>query len=160
MDPGHAHWYYRDPTAPEPNQPRALGVIAVIEQDGAVLLERRTDAPLWSLIAGMVHDNESLSEALRREVHEETGLLVSDFALFGTFTDPTRIVRYPDGNSYRVASFVYSVEVQSFEGLRASPESEDLRFFPKTDLHTVDMPATQRPIVDRLISGALPPHLD
>jgi 8-oxo-dGTP pyrophosphatase MutT (NUDIX family) len=77
---------------------RRLGVMALIERDGSLLLERRADAPLWSLIAGGVEDTETLAEALRREVLEETGLIVVGHDLFGTFSDPTRIIRYPDGN--------------------------------------------------------------
>ena len=114
----HSHFYYRDADAPEPNQPRSLSVIALIERDGTLLLERRADAPLWSLIAGMVNDEESLVDGLRREVLEETGLTVTGFELFGTFTDPSRIVSYPDGSVYRVASFAYSVLSRVF---RRSP---------------------------------------
>jgi 8-oxo-dGTP pyrophosphatase MutT (NUDIX family) len=154
------HFYFQDPTAPAPNHPRTLGVIAIIERDGTVLLERRTDAPLWSLVAGMVNDTESLSDALQREVHEETGLRVSRYTLFGTFSDPSRIVSYPDGNAYRVASIVYLVEVETFAGLCASSESEELRFFPKSQLPDLEMPATQRPIVDSLLSDQPPPYLD
>jgi 8-oxo-dGTP pyrophosphatase MutT (NUDIX family) len=155
-----AHFYFRDETAPEPNRPRGLGVLALIERDGSLLLERRTDAPLWSLIAGAVEDTESLTDALRREVQEETGLAVSGYALFGTFSDPSRIVSYPDGNVIRVASFAYLVEVESFEGLRPSSESEELRFFPLDELAGLDMPATQSPVIERLLAGAAPPHLE
>jgi len=157
---GRSHFYYRDPRAPEPNHRRTLSVIALIERDGSILLERRTDAPVWSLIAGMVEDTETLTQALRREVREETGLTVSSYELFGTFTDPTRIVSYADGNVFRVASFVYFVTVESFGGLRPSSESEQLRFFPKTEILELDLPATQRHIVERLVSGDPPPHLE
>jgi 8-oxo-dGTP pyrophosphatase MutT (NUDIX family) len=156
----HARFYFRDETAPEPNRPRGLGVLALIARDGSLLLERRTDAPLWSLIAGAVEDTESLTDALRREVHEETGLVVSRYALFGTFSDPSRIASYPDGNVYRVASFAYLVKVESFEGLRLSAESEELRFFGRDELAALDMPATQRPVIERFLGGASPPHLD
>jgi 8-oxo-dGTP pyrophosphatase MutT (NUDIX family) len=155
-----AHFYFRDDAAPEPNRPRGLGVLALIERDGSLLLERRTDAPLWSLIAGAVEDTESLTEALRREVHEETGLAVSGYELFGTFSDPSRIARYPDGNVYRVASFAYLVEVESFEGLRPSSESEELRFFSKDELSGLDLPATQWSVIERFLAGDPPPHLE
>ena len=155
-----AHFYFRDETAPEPNRPRGLGVLALIERDGSLLLERRTDAPLWSLIAGAVEDTESLTDALRREVHEETGLVVSRYALFGTFSDPSRIASYPDGNVYRVASFAYRVEVESFDGLRPSSESEELRFFARHEIAGLDLPATQWPVVERFLAGDPPPHLD
>jgi ADP-ribose pyrophosphatase YjhB (NUDIX family) len=135
-------------------------VIALIRRNGSLLLERRVDAPVWSLIAGMVHDTETLTDGLRREVHEETGLTVSGYELFGTFSDPTRIVSYTDGNVYRIASFVYVVEVASFGGLRASSESEQLRFFPERELLGLDLPATQRHILERYLSGDPPPHLE
>jgi ADP-ribose pyrophosphatase YjhB (NUDIX family) len=137
-----------------------LGVGALIERNGALLLERRVDAPLWSLIAGRVENDESLTDGLRREVLEETGLVVARCELFGTFTDPTRIVAYPDGAVMRVASFVYRVAVESFDGLRASEESEELRFFAKGDLLRLDVPATQRPVFERYLSGKAPPHLE
>ena len=154
-----SQWYFQDPAAPEPTRPRTLGVTAIIEREGSILLERRTDAPLWSLISGMVEEDESLADALRREVAEETGLSVSAFELFGTFTDPTRIVSYPDGNVNRVASFAYSVDVETFDGLRASSESEALRFFRREELRELALPATQRPIIDALLSDRTAPHL-
>jgi 8-oxo-dGTP pyrophosphatase MutT (NUDIX family) len=98
--------------------------------------------------------------ALVREVREETGLVVSSYALFGTFSDPSRIVSYPDGNVYRVVSVVYSVAVASFDGLRVSSESEELRFFPRSELAGVDIAATQAPVIQRLLSGDAPPHLE
>lgn len=153
-------FYYRDPGAPEPVGLRRLGVIALIERDGSLLLERRADAPLWSLIAGGVEDAETLAEALRREIFEETGLTVVGYDLFGTFSDPTRIVHHPDGNVIRMASFAYTVEVASFDGLRASDESEGLRFFPREALRDLDVPATQQPVLERLLSGDPPPHLE
>ena len=134
--------------------------MGLIERDGKLLLERRTDAPLWSLIAGKVEDNESLVEALRREVHEETGLAVTAYGLFGTFSDPTRIVSYPDGNVFRVASVVYSIQVASFEDMRPSAESAELRFFSREELTGLDVPATQRPVLERFLGGGTAPYLD
>jgi ADP-ribose pyrophosphatase YjhB (NUDIX family) len=155
-----ARFFYRDPAAPQPTEPRALGVGALIERDGRLLLERRVDSGLWSLVAGRVEEDESLACALVREVREETGLTVARYELFGTFTDPTRIVGYPDGNVLRVASFVYLVEVESFEGLRASDESEELRFFARDELGGLDVPATQRPVFERFLGREPPPHLE
>ena len=153
-------FYYRDPAAPEPNHARTLSVIALIERDGSLLLERRADAPVWGLVAGRVDDSETLTDALRREVYEETGLTISRYELFGTFSDPARIVSYADGNVYRIASFVYRVEVASFEPLRASAESEELRFFPRSDVLSVELPATQRHILQRYVAGGSTPHLE
>jgi ADP-ribose pyrophosphatase YjhB (NUDIX family) len=64
-----------------------VGVGAVIwNADGQVLLIRRTKAPgagHWSLPGGKVERGETLEQALRREVREETGLEVEILGLAG-----------------------------------------------------------------------------
>ena len=152
-------FYYRDPDAPSPNRPRRVGVVALIERNGRLLLERRRDAPLWSLIGGAVEEDESLGEALVREVHEETGLSVESYDLFGTFSDPSRIVSYPGGNIHRVITIAYLVRVDGFGSLRASDESEALRFFNRDELLRLDLPSTQRHIVELFVAPWSPPHL-
>lgn len=61
-----------------PPQP-LVGVGGVILEGGKVLLVRRAHEPLrgeWSLPGGVVEVGEKLTEALRREIREETGLAV------------------------------------------------------------------------------------
>jgi ADP-ribose pyrophosphatase YjhB (NUDIX family) len=63
----------------------AVGAVA-IRDDGALLLVRRGKAPAlgrWSLPGGRVDWGETLSDALRREVIEETGLEVAPGKLAG-----------------------------------------------------------------------------
>jgi 8-oxo-dGTP pyrophosphatase MutT (NUDIX family) len=148
------------PEAPAPNRPRSLSVYALIERDRELLLELRADAPVWSLIAGRVEDDESILDGVRREVAEETGLTVIRCELFGHFSDPARVVSYPDGNVYAVVTLAYYVTVESFDGLRPSSESRELRFFSKEALADLDIPATQRSVLDHYISGRPGPHLE
>jgi 8-oxo-dGTP diphosphatase len=62
-----------------------LGVAAVIwNQEGEILLIRRSKAPRagqWSLPGGKVEFGETLLEAAKREVREETGLEVEILGL-------------------------------------------------------------------------------
>ncbi|HSM96452.1 MAG TPA: NUDIX hydrolase [Rhizomicrobium sp.] len=72
----------------EPPSPRpVLGVAAVIWNDRQeVLLIRRTAEPRkgqWSLPGGKVEFGETLEEAVRREVREETGLEIALLGLAG-----------------------------------------------------------------------------
>jgi mutator protein MutT len=66
--------------------PRAplVGVGAVVVEAGRVLLVRRGNEPMkghWSLPGGLVEVGESLTEAVIREVREETGLTVEPLGL-------------------------------------------------------------------------------
>lgn len=56
-----------------------VGVGAVIQLDGRVLLIRRANEPgkgLWSIPGGLVEVGETVRDAAKREVEEETGIAV------------------------------------------------------------------------------------
>src|SRR5262245_65825064 len=63
-----------------------LAVSAAILRDGKVLVVRRARNPaggLYSLPGGVVEAGESLTEAVKREVDEETSLVIEPVALAG-----------------------------------------------------------------------------
>ena len=79
-----------------PDQP-VVGVGAVVVRGGRALIIKRGHEPRkgeWSLPGGRVDLGESLSDAARREVKEETGLDVHPEAIIETFD---RVHRDPDG---------------------------------------------------------------
>ncbi len=55
-------------------------VIMLVEHDGACLLGRQTGWPpgRWSTLAGFIEPGEALEDAVRREVAEESGVIVDD----------------------------------------------------------------------------------
>ena len=152
-----AEFFWGDREAPRPNRPIGVGVLALIERDGALLLERRSDCGRWGLVGGRVEVEESLEDGLRREVREETGLAAVECSFFRVFDDPARIVRYPDGNVVRLLTFAYEVRVEDFGALRRSEESEELRFFRREELASLDVIETARPIIEGFVSRDVPP---
>lgn len=69
-----------------PSQPM-VGLGAVVIHEGAVLLIRRGREPMlgqWSLPGGALQLGETMADGVRREVLEETGLIVKPQAMLGT----------------------------------------------------------------------------
>ena len=69
---------------------QAVGAV-IVDSQGRLLMIRRGRDPgrgLWSLPGGRVEPGESLADALVREVHEETGLVVEAGPLVGTVDRP------------------------------------------------------------------------
>lgn len=142
--------YYRDSGAPKPNGPRRIGVTALIEREETVLVERRADnvAEEWAFIGGGLGDDDSLLGALHREVLEETGFELAHATLFGVFSDPTRIVAYPDGNVCSFVSIVFRVVPQGTAEPVLSNESREMRFIRRAELATIEFWPAHRPIRD------------
>lgn len=73
-----------DPRA-YPNRP-ILAVSAAIIRDGRVFIARRARGPalgVWTMPGGMVEAGETLAEALKRELEEETSMQIEPVALAG-----------------------------------------------------------------------------
>jgi 8-oxo-dGTP pyrophosphatase MutT (NUDIX family) len=140
--------YYRDPAAPSPNVPRRIGVMALLERDGEVLVERRADndADEWAFIGGGLDENETILEALHREVREETGFAIESAKLFGLFSDPTRIIAYPDGNVAGFLTVVFRAAPSGSADPALSDESLEMRFVEPDALAALDFWPAHRPI--------------
>jgi 8-oxo-dGTP diphosphatase len=67
-----------------------IGVFGVIIEDGKVLLGLRRDSDWWNLPGGGMEPGETVDEALRREVLEETGLRVRVGRLVGVYSKPQK----------------------------------------------------------------------
>jgi len=72
------------------NGPR-LAVDCIILLDRRVVLIHRCNEPVgWALPGGFVEYGESVEDAVRREMKEETGLELADLRQFRVYSDPKR----------------------------------------------------------------------
>jgi ADP-ribose pyrophosphatase YjhB (NUDIX family) len=68
-----------------------LAVDCVILLEGKVLVIHRRNPPLgWALPGGFVEYGETVEQAVRREMKEETGLELEDLRQFRVYSDPKR----------------------------------------------------------------------
>ena len=152
-----ARFFYQDENAPKPNRPNSVGTVVLIEHDGKLLLEHRSDSDVWAIIGGGLGTQETLAEGAVREVLEETGIQVDPEALifFGIYDNPSRIASYPDGNIFRILTIVYRLRLSEMPVLRCSSESRELRFFSVEELVDVAIARTHVPILKDYLASMM-----
>jgi ADP-ribose pyrophosphatase YjhB (NUDIX family) len=116
---------------------------AVIRSGGRVLLAARDTLRGWELPGGALRTGESLEDALRREVREETGLDVRVRRQVGVYSRT--------GFRAHVAH-VFECEVAGGE-LRPSPETPDLAWFEPAGLPDTIFPWFRGPLEDALANA-------
>ena len=120
-----------------------LGVGGVVIHNGRVLLVRRASEPLkgeWSIPGGLVELGEKLVDAVKREVLEETGLVIEPGEVLELFDS---IWKDADGRyQYHYVLVDYLCRVISGE-LRAATDVSEVRWVAAEDLKFADLrPAT------------------
>jgi 8-oxo-dGTP diphosphatase len=126
-------------------------VAAVITRpDGRVLVTQRfADAHLggmWEFPGGKPDTGETQREALQRELLEELGVQASicEEIITTEHTYPPRDGR--PTKSVRIAFFRANI----VSGTPQSIGVQDMRWVEPPELHTLDMPAADRPLIEKL----------
>jgi ADP-ribose pyrophosphatase YjhB (NUDIX family) len=117
--------YYNDPNAPKANS-IAVAVSAFIQDDeGRILMIRRTDNDLYSIPGGQLELGETLSQAALREVREETGIECEVTEVIGLYSNPDHIIAYDDGEVRQEFSICFRASFVSGSP-RISDESREV----------------------------------
>jgi 8-oxo-dGTP pyrophosphatase MutT (NUDIX family) len=124
----------------------------VFDQAGRVLLQRRADDGLWNIPGGAMEPGETLEETARREVHEETGLEISELKLLCVLSGPQFLHVYPAGDAVYHVAAVYVAEE-----LRGTPRTNNDEVVSTTFFGTDQLPANMnviaRTALDRYCEG-------
>lgn len=92
--------------------PVASAAACIRDEDGRILLLKRSDGDdLWGFPGGAIEPGESASEALMREVAEETGLRVRPVAVIGVYSDASYAFAYPNGDRVQPIVTFFECEV-------------------------------------------------
>ena len=106
----------------------------VFNQQGEILLQRRTDMPCWCLPSGSVELNETALDALKREVMEETSLVVLEAEPMGVYSGPSQKFTYLNGDEIQCFSIAFVVRRWQGEPRPDGVEGSDLQFFSLSQL--------------------------
>ncbi len=117
--------YYDDPSAPAANSLVPSVNVIVTDDDGRLLMIRRTDNGNWAVPGGAIDLGESLVAAAIRETLEETGITCAVTGISGIYTDPKHLIHYTSNDEVRQEfSIVLKARPVSGEPTPSSETSE------------------------------------
>jgi len=127
-----------------------VGASAVILRDGEVLLIKRTAPPkagFYSIPGGLVEVGEKVQEAAKREVQEETGLVIEIERLIDVIDN---IVRDDEGRvKYHYVIVDYLAKPVDGE-LKKSSDATDVRWVRFDELKNFELTETSKKLFKKL----------
>lgn len=147
--------YYHDPAAPKANSLIPASNLLVVNDEGAILLQRRRDTGQWALPGGAQDIGESAAECAVRECLEETGILAEVTGLLGVYSNPHHIVAYTDGEirqQFEVAYIGRPIEGEP----TINDEADGVRWVMPSDLDGYDIHESMRQQLGDFLSGSYP----
>jgi ADP-ribose pyrophosphatase YjhB (NUDIX family) len=135
--------YYDDAEAPKVNSIVPAVTAVVQNEHHEILMIQRADNGLWALPGGAQDIGESLTEAARREVAEETGIEIEVTGLSGIYSDPRHVIAYDNGEVRQEFSICFRAKMTGGE-LRTSRESCHVRWVPVSQLDGLHMHPAMR----------------
>ncbi|MFI5840351.1 NUDIX domain-containing protein [Catenuloplanes sp. NPDC051500] len=119
--------FLNDPNAPKPNS-LVIAVGAVVRNDKhQLLLVQRADNGFWALPGGAQDHGESVTQAVVREVEEETGIIVEVSGVSGIYSDPGHVIAYDNGEVRQEFSICFHAEPVGGT-IRTSDETTSVRW--------------------------------
>jgi ADP-ribose pyrophosphatase YjhB (NUDIX family) len=114
---------------------RAGIAVIILNEENQVLLQKRADVGLWGIPSGHIEIGETVSEAVIREVKEETNLDIRIKKLIGVYSDPhSQVFAYPNGKEVHFITTCFLAEITGGELRCNSSESLEIRFFEQKNL--------------------------
>ncbi len=130
--------HLNDPNAPRANSLIPAASAVVTNNEGKILLQRRSDNFLWALPGGAMEIGESIAETIVREVKEEAGLDVAIEDVVGIYSNPKHVIVFSDGEVRQEFSICFACKIVGGE-LCVSEESSEVTFFTPQEIERLPM---------------------
>lgn len=106
----------------------------IINNEGKILLQQRTDNLKWGFPGGSLELGESFEEAAIREAKEEVGLTLNELKLFNIYSGKKCYHQYPNGHEIYNAAAVFICSDYCGELILDPKETKNAVFFSKEEL--------------------------
>lgn len=103
-----------------------------MDDEGKVLLQKRADRKMWGFPGGVMELGESFTDAVKREVKEETGLTVEVGRLLGVYSAYSD--EFPNGDRAQPILLFFLCKAKSGELSVDDEETLELRYFGKDEM--------------------------
>jgi ADP-ribose pyrophosphatase YjhB (NUDIX family) len=150
--------YFDDPSAPRANSLVVAVTAIVTNDDGDLLMQKRTDNELWGLPGGAMNIGESIAQAVVREVLEETALQVEPTAIVGIYSDPRHIIAYSDGEVRQEFSICFTARIVGGQVAVADTESTEVRFVKASEIGDLSMGRSTRIRIQHFLERRTTPY--
>lgn len=147
-----------DPNAPAVNSVVPSVVAAIVNDGSEILMIHRTDNDLWALPGGGHDPGESISDTVRREVREETGVDCVVEGLFGVYTNPRHVMAYDDGEVRQQFSLGFRARMVGGQ-LRGSSESRTVAWVHPSRLAELPIHPSMRLRIEHALDGRTVPYI-
>jgi ADP-ribose pyrophosphatase YjhB (NUDIX family) len=133
--------------------------VVVTNDDGDVLLIRRTDNQNWAVPGGAIDLGESMVQAAVRETKEESGIDCSITGLVGIYTDPKHVILYTSNGEARQEFSILLTARATGGAPTPSDESSEVQWVPQADLGSYSMDRSMRLRIGHFLEGREGPYL-
>lgn len=151
--------YFDDPSAPPANSIVPSANVVVTDDEGRILLIRRSDNGNWAVPGGAMDVGESITQTAVRETLEETGIHCRITGLVGIYTDPRHVIHYTSNDEVRQEfSIVFTAQYVSGDPT-PSDESREVVWVPRDRVDELKMHRSMRHRIEAYLQGEGLPQL-
>ena len=125
--------------------------VIVIDEQGRLLLGKRSDDRLWGYSGGSVEVDERVEDCARRELLEEMGLAAEELTFFCVNSGTEAHHIYPNGDEVSNFEIVYLCRNYIGEPKNTDGEMEELRFFHPEEIDLAMISPPIRPVLRKYL---------